>query len=171
MTRQLGQRRHTPKAHSLRSDTSARQMKYAKLGSKHSGSFDAKILSPLIFFAFFSCFDAPLAAQDMKGATDQPLVTRFPGTNPSRQTIEIHRSHRLPAGPVTDHRTIDDWIDTEGHTTSSFSATLAPKVTMPRSISIFLGRLRSKALNFWATAFPMTAKDPVLAPPNAWTSL
>lgn len=72
----------------------------------------------LIFLAV--CFAVPLSAQDMDGAVDHPIVTRFPGTDLTWQTTETYRTYRLPTGPVTGYRNIDDWIDTEGRVTRSF---------------------------------------------------
>ncbi|WP_425040005.1 OmpA family protein [Primorskyibacter sp. S187A] len=63
---------------------------------------------------------APALAQDMEGAKDHPMVTRFPGTDLTWQTVETFRPYRIPTGPVTGYRTIDEWIDTEGRVTRSF---------------------------------------------------
>lgn len=62
----------------------------------------------------------PAAAQDMDGAEDHPMVTRFPGTDLTWQTIETFQPYRIPIGPVTGYRTIDDWIEVEGRITRSF---------------------------------------------------
>lgn len=70
--------------------------------------------------AFFLILSTPVAAQDMPGTADHPMIERFPGTDLTWQTIETYRPYRLPVGPVTGYRTIDDWIDTEGRVTRSF---------------------------------------------------
>jgi len=63
---------------------------------------------------------APALAQDVDGLEDHPMVERFPGTELRWQSIETYRPYRLPVGPVTGYRRIDDWIDTEGRVTRSF---------------------------------------------------
>ncbi len=66
------------------------------------------------------CLAFPASAQDMDGALEHPLVTRFPGTDLTWQTIETFRPYRIPTGPVTGYRTIGDWVDIEGRVTRSF---------------------------------------------------
>lgn len=66
------------------------------------------------------CLTLSASAQDMDGALEHPLVTRFPGTDLTWQTIETFRPYRIPTGPVTGYRTIGDWVDIEGRVTRSF---------------------------------------------------
>lgn len=65
-------------------------------------------------------FATSVAAQDAPGTQEHPMITRFPGTDLAWQTIETYRPYRIPTGPVTGYRSIDDWIDTEGRVTRSF---------------------------------------------------
>lgn len=79
-----------------------------------------RILSILLLCLVTPLLATPLMAQDTDGAADHPMVTRFPGTDLTWQTIETYRPFRVPVGPVTGYRSIDDWIDTEGRVTRSF---------------------------------------------------
>ncbi|MEE4360485.1 MAG: OmpA family protein [Pseudomonadales bacterium] len=60
------------------------------------------------------------SAEDIDGAIEHPLISRYPDQEIRWQQIENHRPYRVPAGPVTGYRTIDDWIDTEGRVTRTF---------------------------------------------------
>lgn len=62
----------------------------------------------------------PLAAQDIEGVSEHPMVERYPGQDIRWQAIENYRPFRVPVGPVTGYRSIDDWIDTEGRVTRTF---------------------------------------------------
>lgn len=66
-----------------------------------------------------ACFST-LQAQDIDGAIEHPLITRYPGQEIRWQQIENYMPYRVPVGPVTGYRAIDDWIDTEGRVTRSF---------------------------------------------------
>jgi outer membrane protein OmpA-like peptidoglycan-associated protein len=57
---------------------------------------------------------------DIEGASDHPMVSRYPGMDLSWQEIENYRPFRVPFGPVVGYRTIGDWIDTEGRVTRSY---------------------------------------------------
>jgi OOP family OmpA-OmpF porin len=54
---------------------------------------------------------------DITGVTEHPMVTRYPGQEITWQTIDNFREYRIPIGPVTGYRAIDDWIDTQGRVT------------------------------------------------------
>jgi outer membrane protein OmpA-like peptidoglycan-associated protein len=62
----------------------------------------------------------PLAAQDADGVVEHGLVERYPGSVLAWQQIENFQPFRIPVGPVTGYRAIDDWIETEGRVTRSF---------------------------------------------------
>ncbi len=59
-------------------------------------------------------------ADDVKGAKEHPLITRYPGQVILWQHIENYMPYRVPTGPVTGYRTIGDWVDTEGRVTRTF---------------------------------------------------
>jgi OmpA-OmpF porin, OOP family len=63
---------------------------------------------------------APLMAQDIPDAVEHPMVERYPGQHIRWQTIENFRPYRIPLGPVTGYRAIDDWVDLEGRVTRTF---------------------------------------------------
>jgi len=65
----------------------------------------------------FLPFTTMVSAADLEDAVEHPMVQRFPGQEIRWQTIENYREYRIPTGPVTGYRTIDDWIDTEGRVT------------------------------------------------------
>ena len=69
-----------------------------------------------------SCWLAigPAAAEDIEGVIEHPLITRYPGQEIRWQQIENYMPYRVPVGPVTGYRRIDDWIDTEGRVTRTF---------------------------------------------------
>ncbi|RVT85879.1 OmpA family protein [Rhodobacteraceae bacterium CCMM004] len=73
-----------------------------------------------IALAVTLALSAAAAAQDAPGAADHPLVTRYPGTELAWQAVENFMPFRIPVGPVTGYRQIDDWIDAEGRVTRSF---------------------------------------------------
>lgn len=63
------------------------------------------------------CLAGPLAAQDMAGAADHPIVTRYPGSV-IRWTAKLnHLAYRLPIGPVTGYRQVAKGLDVEGQVT------------------------------------------------------
>jgi outer membrane protein OmpA-like peptidoglycan-associated protein len=64
----------------------------------------------------------PVASEDVPGAVEHPMVQRYPGQELRWQTIENHRTYRIPVGPVTGYRTIDDWVDVEGRVTRTLYA-------------------------------------------------
>lgn len=61
-------------------------------------------------------------AADIEGSAEHPMITRYPGQDLRWQTIDNYREFRIPRGPVTGYRAIDDWIDTQGRVTRSFYA-------------------------------------------------
>jgi len=61
-----------------------------------------------------------LHGADIEGASDHPMVSRYPGMELSWQEIENYRPFRIPFGPVVGYRTIADWIDTEGRVTRNY---------------------------------------------------
>jgi len=57
---------------------------------------------------------------DIDNVTEHALITRYPGQDIRWQHIENHMPYRVPTGPVTGYRAIDDWIDTQGRVTRTF---------------------------------------------------
>jgi len=60
------------------------------------------------------------ARADVPGSEDHPAVGRYPGTEITWQRVENFAQYRIPVGPVTGYRHIDDWIEAEGRVTRTF---------------------------------------------------
>ena len=76
----------------------------------------------LILILAVGCLGMNVLAQDVEGSQDHPIITRYPGSVIQWYSVENHRPFRLPIGPITGYRTIDDWIDTEGRVTRIYYA-------------------------------------------------
>lgn len=59
-------------------------------------------------------------AQDIDGAIEHPMIERYPGQVIAWQHIENYQPFKVPVGPVTGYRYIDDVIETEGRVTRTF---------------------------------------------------
>lgn len=59
-------------------------------------------------------------AEDIDGVREHPMVHRYPGQDIRWQQIENYLPFRIPVGPVTGYRGIDEWIHTEGRVTRTF---------------------------------------------------
>jgi len=57
---------------------------------------------------------------DIPDGNDHPAVGRYPGAEITWQQIENFAQHKIPTGPVTGYRHIDEWIETEGRVTRIF---------------------------------------------------
>jgi len=79
-------------------------------------------VAPLFALFLLALSPAAAPAQDVAGVVEHPMVTRYPGQQIRWQTIENFRPYRIPIGPVTGFRTIDDWADLEGRVTRTFYA-------------------------------------------------
>lgn len=60
------------------------------------------------------------SAQDIDGVVEHPMIERYPGQTIAWQHIENYQPYKVPVGPVTGYRHIDDWIETEGRVTRTF---------------------------------------------------
>ncbi len=61
-----------------------------------------------------------VAAQDIDGVVEHPMIKRYPGQVIAWQHIENYQPYKVAVGPVTGYRTITDWIETEGRVTRTF---------------------------------------------------
>ncbi|MEQ9316610.1 MAG: OmpA family protein [Henriciella sp.] len=59
-------------------------------------------------------------AQDADGVVEHPMFERYPGQIIPWQHIENYQPYKVPTGPVTGYRYIEDVIETEGHVTRTF---------------------------------------------------
>ncbi len=73
---------------------------------------------PYVFLALLLAVAAQAA--DLPGVSEHPMVTRYPGQEIRWQSIDNYREFRVPVGPVTGYRQIDDWIDAQGRVTRTF---------------------------------------------------
>jgi outer membrane protein OmpA-like peptidoglycan-associated protein len=64
----------------------------------------------------------PVPAADVEGAADHPLISRYPGQEIAAYEVENHRIYKLPLGPVTGYRAIDEVTETAGRVTRIFYA-------------------------------------------------
>lgn len=76
------------------------------------------VIAVLVIFSF----SQPAAAADDPGTKDHPMVSRYPGQEIRWYAVENFMPYKVPAGPVTGYRVIDDWIDTQGRVTRIFYA-------------------------------------------------
>jgi hypothetical protein len=63
------------------------------------------------------CAVAAAHAADVEGSADHPLISRYPGSEIKWNVVENDKPYKLPVGPITGYRQIDDWIETEGRVT------------------------------------------------------
>lgn len=61
-------------------------------------------------------------ARDIEGGQDHPIITRYPGSTIQWYTVDNHRPYRVPTGPVTGYRQIEEAIETEGRVTRIYYA-------------------------------------------------
>lgn len=59
-------------------------------------------------------------AADVDGATDHPMISRYPGQEIRWYDVQNFMPYKVPVGPVTGYRHIDDWIETQGQVTRIF---------------------------------------------------
>ena len=64
-----------------------------------------------------ACLAGSLSAQDIPGASDHPIVTRYPGSVIRWYAEEGHLAYRIPTGPVTGYRQVAEGLDVEGKVT------------------------------------------------------
>jgi outer membrane protein OmpA-like peptidoglycan-associated protein len=65
---------------------------------------------------------AEIKTQDIEGSGDHPIISRYPGSEIKWFNVDNYREFKLPIGPVTGYRNIDDWIETEGKVTRIYYA-------------------------------------------------
>jgi outer membrane protein OmpA-like peptidoglycan-associated protein len=70
-------------------------------------------LVPVLLIALSGTADAA----DIDDAIEHPMISRYPGQEIRWQSIDNFREYRIPVGPVTGYRSIDEWIDLQGRVT------------------------------------------------------
>ncbi|MEQ8557177.1 MAG: OmpA family protein [Henriciella sp.] len=73
-----------------------------------------------IVAAAFIAAPASLYAQDADGVVEHPMIERYPGQVIAWQHIENYQPVKIPVGPVTGYRQIEEVIETEGRVTRTF---------------------------------------------------
>jgi len=66
---------------------------------------------------------------DVEGAADHPALSRYPGSVIEWYLVENYRPYRVPVGPVTGYKAIDDWEDAAGRVTRIFYSLKGPDRT------------------------------------------
>ena len=71
---------------------------------------------PLILSALFltACLSLPAHAQDVVGAKDHPMLTRYPASVIKWHDVQTFMPYKIAVGKVGGYRKIDDWVDTQG---------------------------------------------------------
>lgn len=77
-------------------------------------------LSLMLCVSFALGGDDAHAQEDIDGVVEHELITRYPGQEIRWQHIENYMPYRVPVGPVTGYRTIDEWIESQGRVTRTF---------------------------------------------------
>lgn len=72
------------------------------------------LLSALVLSA---CFSFPAHAQDVAGATDHPMLTRYPKSVIKWHDVQTFMPYKIAVGKVGGYRKIDDWVETKGKVT------------------------------------------------------
>ncbi|CDO59516.1 Outer membrane protein A precursor [Candidatus Phaeomarinobacter ectocarpi] len=80
------------------------------------------------FVGLFALVALPLmavvaAAEDVDGSEDHPALSRYPGSVIAWYDIENYMPYRVPVGPETGYRAIEDWVETEGRVTRIYYRT------------------------------------------------
>lgn len=79
-----------------------------------------RVLSLVSFMSLMSLISIAVAAQDIEGVVEHPMIKRYPGQLIAWQHIENYQPYKVAVGPITGFRTIGDWIETEGRVTRTF---------------------------------------------------
>lgn len=80
-----------------------------------TGYFRAAAVAAALIFA-----SAPASGQDASGVVEHPMFERYPGQVITWQHIENYQPYKVPTGPVTGYRYIEDVTETEGRVTRTF---------------------------------------------------
>lgn len=56
-------------------------------------------------------------AEDFPGSVDHPLITRYPGSVIGWYDVQAYTEFKIPLGPVTGYRHIDEWLELQGKLT------------------------------------------------------
>lgn len=71
----------------------------------------------VLFCAALLSASVPAWAADLPGSEDHRLISRFPGSEITWYARKSFEPYKIAIGPVTDHRTISEWLPVEGKLT------------------------------------------------------
>lgn len=122
----------------------------------------------LTVFAVFVSVLASVGVQaaDIDGVIEHPLVSRYPGQEIRWQVIENYMPYRVPVGPVTGYRKIDDWIDTEGRVTRTFYRYQGTERTYSEIYKNYLDALQAEDFEILGSGFFADRKGSAIGSSN-----
>lgn len=75
--------------------------------------FTIQFVAMMLFIAI--SLGAPAA--DFPGSADHPLITRYPGSIIKWYDVQAYTEFKIPLGPVTAYRYIEEWLELQGKLT------------------------------------------------------
>ncbi len=63
------------------------------------------------------CLALPVHAQDVAGAMDHPMLTRYPKSVIKWHDVQTFMPYKIAVGKVSGYRKIDEWVETKGKVT------------------------------------------------------
>ncbi len=126
----------------------------------------------LIAAALLVFTGAPAQSQssDIEGVQEHPLIERYPGQVITWQEIDNYREFRLPVGPVTGYRTIDDWIETEGLVTRTLYTYRGTDRTVSEIYRNYLDAFEAEGFEILASAYTPDRRGADVAS-NQWSGI
>ena len=124
--------------------------------------------------AVFVCLvTLPTRGDNLPDAVEHPMVERYPGQELRWQAIDNYREFRLPVGPVTGYRHIDDWLETQGRVTRTFYALEGSGRTWSEVYLNYRGAFAAEGFEILAEEARKVRAHvaPLLGPAPAWTHL
>ncbi len=78
---------------------------------------NATKMQAAIALMLFMIVVTPSYAEDMAGASDHPVLTRYPGSEIKWYDVQAFQAYRVATGPMSGYNSIEKWIDTQGQIT------------------------------------------------------
>lgn len=102
------------------------------------------ILRKTISVAALTVVSLSALAQDVDGVIEHPMFERYPGQVIAWQHIENYQPFKVPIGPVTGYRHIEEVIETEGRVTRTFYQYLGTDRTYSEIYKNYLDALKAE---------------------------
>ncbi|MEM1142281.1 MAG: OmpA family protein [Pseudomonadota bacterium] len=116
-----------------------------------------KIIMMLAFATIWSVSSCAVLGQaaetDAAGALEHPLIQRYPGQTITWQEIDNYREFRVPVGPVTGYRKIDDWVEMTGLVTRTLYTYRGTDRTASEIFLNYKGALEAEGFELLASRF------------------